>query len=65
MNEREKNFKAAMAKKKLNPNSLSIEMGVTRQAVYSFMRSLKNGNPQVATAQKYAEALNVPVEKIL
>lgn len=59
------NFYKALAKKGWTQKDLAKEAGVSGASVHSFVRTLKSGKPQPATAKKYADKLGIDVEKLL
>lgn len=66
MNDRAKAIKVALAEKNWTQLDLAKELQVNESTVSVFIQGLENGSkPHIATANKYAKALGIPVEKIL
>lgn len=66
MDKRATVFKVALAKNKMTQYDLAEKLGISQGTVNGFIKTLKaGGKPQAATAQKYADALGIPVEKLL
>lgn len=63
--EKLKRLKIAMIEKGIkNYSELGNLLGISRQEVHSFTKTLQTGKPKEETLQKYADVLGITVDKL-
>lgn len=63
--EKLKRLKIAMIEKGIKSYSeLGTLLGISRQEVHSFTKTLQTGKPKEETLQKYADVLGITVDKL-